>query len=222
MRQHRHEMAAESPQLLLLGQRPEQFGFGKLTLGHVDAEAQNVRLPVDFDDLRRKHNRVERAPRAAKLALEFAHRTIAPKIHEELCTVVAIQPYVQLLCVTTYNAVTVQAEPLGKRIVDLDKLAIAQPQQRNKRRAGAKGRAEARFTLAQSRLTFSQFRFGLFAFRDVQTSGNDMRLAIYFDDVGRQQQRTDRAPVTPALALQFAHRTITLEVLPKLCTVLKI
>jgi hypothetical protein len=121
-----------------------------------------VRLTVDFDDFCRKHNRVKRAPPVAKLAFEFAHRTIAPKIQEELCSVVAIQPYVQLHCVATNYALTAQAEPPGKRIVDLDKLAVVQPQQGNERRAGAKGRAEARLTLPKPRLARSQFGLGLF------------------------------------------------------------
>ena len=38
-----------------------------------------------------------------------------------------------------------------------------------------------------------------------------MRFAVDFDDIGRNQQRVDRAPPGPKLALDLAQRTIALR-----------
>src|SRR6516162_10299663 len=78
-----------------------------------------------------------------------------------------------------------------------------------------------------SQLLFSgqgpeQFDLGLLAMRDVETCCNDVRLAVDFDDVGREQQRTHCAPAGTGMALELAHRTIALQVCPEVRAVLQI
>src|SRR6516165_7005435 len=113
-------------------------------------------LVVDFDGFGRNQHRMDCAPKSAKLALDFTHRPIAPEICPELVAGLEIQPHSQLPGVMTKNAFPVQPEPSGKRIVHLDKFAIAQPRNRHKGRAGGKGPAEALLTFAQPRLALSQ------------------------------------------------------------------
>src|SRR5262245_31608714 len=92
VRHHRYDMAPQLAQLPLPGERSEQFKLRPLALCDVGAETQNVRLTVDFDNFGRQHNRVDRAPPGAKPALYLSHRTIAPKIRQELFPLVTIQP----------------------------------------------------------------------------------------------------------------------------------
>jgi len=61
------------------------------------------------------------APAGAKLALDFTQRTVAPEIGPELSAGLEVRPHAQLPGVVTKNAVSVQPEPSGKRIVHLDK-----------------------------------------------------------------------------------------------------
>src|SRR6266403_3015915 len=118
---------------------------------------------------------------ATKPAFDLTQRTVAPKIRQEPITIVEIQPYAQLLRVVTNNSVTTQTKPTYERIVCLDKPCIAQPQNRNVQRAGAKGRAEARLALAQPRLTPAQLLFGALAHCDVVTDGLNKLSAAELD-----------------------------------------
>src|SRR6516164_9250441 len=67
-----------------------------------------------------------------------------------------------------------------------------------------------------------QFDLGLLAVCDVKTCSNDVRLAVDFDDIGREQQRTHRSPASAGMALELAHRTVALQVCPELRAVLQI
>src|SRR6516162_7351901 len=103
--------------------------------------------------------RMDCAPKGAKLALDFTHRPIAPEICPELVAGLEIQPHSQLRGVVTKNAVPVQPEPSGKRIVHLDKFPIAHPRESYNGRAGTKGPAEALLAFAQARLAITQKPF---------------------------------------------------------------
>src|SRR6516165_7566562 len=156
---HRNEMAPQLSQLFLSGQRPEQFDFGLLALRDVETCGNDVRLAVDFDDVGRDQQRPHRAPAGASLALELTHRTIALEVRPELRPVLQTQPGAQFLCVVPDNIITTQPIPPYKSVVHFDIFFVAQPRNRHERRAGAKGRAEARLALPQPRFAFAQEMF---------------------------------------------------------------
>src|SRR3981081_56259 len=181
VRYHRHKFTPQLPQLLFSCQRPEQFGLGLLALRDVQTDDENVGFTIDLNDVGRLQQCVDCTPPGAKLALDLAQRTVAMKIRQESTTIIEIQPNAQLLGVVTNNSVTTQTKPTYERIVCLDKLCIAQPQNRNIQRAGAKGRAEARLTFPQPRLALAQFLFGAFAHCDVVADGLNKLSAAELD-----------------------------------------
>ena len=116
-------------------------------------------LVVDFDDFGRSQHRTDCAPKGAKLALDFTHRTVAAELCPELVAGLEIQPHSQLTGVVTKNAVPVKPKPSGKRIVRLDKFSIAHPRESYNGRAGTKGPTEALLAFAQARLAIAQKPF---------------------------------------------------------------
>src|SRR6516164_3076725 len=67
-----------------------------------------------------------------------------------------------------------------------------------------------------------QFCLSLLALGNVDAEAKHVGLAVDFDDLSREQQRANGALPVASLALNLAHRTVALQVGPKLRAVFKI
>ena len=107
----------------------------------------------------------------AQLAFDVAQRTVTAKIGQKLRAVVKIHPDAELGGVVTNNFVPAQANPTHERIVSFDEPSVAQAQNRDVQRTGAKGGAKACFTLSQPCFALPQFFFGALAHGNIVANG---------------------------------------------------
>src|SRR5262245_45117681 len=115
MRHHGNKVCLELAQFLFVAQGAKQFGLNFLPLADVQANRQNVWLPIDLHDVSGEQHTVNRVAAVAKTALSMPNTTLCIQLFPKSGAFLCVCPKVEFNRGSAKHFCAGGAEPLQER-----------------------------------------------------------------------------------------------------------